>query len=161
MTLPIVAKLNRVIERTFPEQRLFLRSDTETRFIRLSPLTQFVGLAGSAMLLGWTIVSSAILLMHSLGAGDIREQALREQAVYEARLNDLAEERDSRAREASDAQQRFSVVLAEVSAMQSRLLASEDRRKELETGIEVIAATLRDTMKERDEARGRAPSPQR
>ena len=31
------------MERAFPEQRLFLRSDTETRFIRLSPLTQFVG----------------------------------------------------------------------------------------------------------------------
>ncbi len=155
MTLQFVAKLNRVIERTFPEQRLFLRSDTETRFIRLSPLTQFVGLTGSAMLLGWTIVSSAILLMHSLGAGDLREQALREQAVYEARLNDLARERDARAQEASDAQQRFAVALAEVSAMQSRLLASEDRRRELETGIDVIAATLRDAMKERDEARDR------
>ena len=47
MTLPIVAKLHRALERTFPEQRLFLRSDTETRFIRLSPLTQFVGLTGS------------------------------------------------------------------------------------------------------------------
>ncbi|MEM6712164.1 MAG: DUF5930 domain-containing protein [Pseudomonadota bacterium] len=57
-----------------------MRSDTETRFIRLSPLTQFIGVTGSAMLLGWTIVSSAILLMHSLGAGDLREQALREQA---------------------------------------------------------------------------------
>ena len=73
MTLPIVARLHRALERTFPEQRLFLRSDTETRFIRLSPLTQFVGLSGSAMLLGWTIVSSAILLMHSLGAGDVRD----------------------------------------------------------------------------------------
>ena len=153
MTLPIVARLHRALERTFPEQRLFLRSDTETRFIRLSPLTQFVGLSGSAMLLGWTIVSSAILLMHSLGAGDVREQALREQAVYEARLNEVARERDARAQEASDAQERFAVALAEVSAMQSRLLASEDRRRELETGVDVIAGTLRDTMKERDEAR--------
>lgn len=153
MTLPFVGRLHRALERTFPEQRLFLRSDTETRFIRLSPLTQFVGLSGSAMLLGWTIVSSAILLMTSLGAGDLREQALREQAVYEARLNEVAHERDARAREASDAQERFAVALGEVSAMQSRLLASEDRRRELETGIDVIAATLRDTMKERDEAR--------
>ncbi len=75
------------------------------------------------MLLGWTIVSSAILLMHSLGAGDLREQALREQAVYEGRLNEVARERDARAQEASDAQERFAVALAEVSAMQSRLLA--------------------------------------
>ena len=153
MTRSLLAKAHRAIERTFPEQRLFLRSDTETRFIRLSPLTQFVGVTGSAMLLGWTIVSSAILLMHSLGAGDLREQALREQAIYEARLNELASERDARAREASAAQERFASALAELSAMQSRLLDSEDRRKELETGIDVIAGTLRDAMRERDDAR--------
>lgn len=144
------------MERAFPEQRLFLRSDTETRFIRLSPLTQFVGVTGSAMLLGWTIISSAILLMHSLGAGDLKAQALREQAIYEQRLNQLAAERDARAREAAQAQERFAVALAEVSAMQSRLLASEDRRKELETGIDVIAGTLRDTMRERDQARAQS-----
>ena len=153
LTRSLLAKAHAAIERTFPEQRLFLRSDTETRFIRLSPLTQFVGVTGSAMLLGWTIVSSAILLMHSLGAGDLREQALREQAIYEARLNELASERDARAREASAAQERFAVALAEVSAMQSRLLDSEDRRKELETGIDVIAGTLRDAMQDRDAAR--------
>ncbi len=151
-----MAKAHSAIERTFPEQRLFLRSDTETRFIRLSPLTQFVGVTGSAMLLGWTIVSSAILLMASLGAGDLREQALREQAIYEARLNELAAERDARAREAAAAQERFAVALTEVSAMQSRLLETEDRLKELETGIDVVAGTLRETMRERDAAREEA-----
>ena len=150
---PIVIKMRAMFERAFPEQRLFLRSDTETRFIRLSPLTQFVGVTGSALVLGWTIISSAILLMHSLGAGDLKQQALRDQATYEQRLNQLAEERDARAHEAAMAQERFAVALAEVSAMQSRLLASEDRLKELETGIDVVAATLRDTMKERDDAR--------
>ena len=149
----IGAKISSVVERTFPEQRLFLRSETETRFIRLSPTTQLVGIAGSALLLGWTIISSAILLMHSLGAGDLKQQALRDQAIYEDRLNLLASERDARASEAAKAQERFAVALAEVSAMQSRLLASENRRKELETGIDVIAGTLRDTMQDRDEAR--------
>lgn len=108
------------------------------------------------MLLGWTIVSSAILLMASLGAGDLREQALREQAIYEARLNELAAERDARAQEAAAAQERFAVALTEVSAMQSRLLETEDRLKELETGIDVVAGTLRETMRERDAARDEA-----
>ena len=152
----IAIRMRSFLERTFPEQRLFLRSDTETRFIRLSPVTQMVGVAGSALLIGWTIISSAILLMHSLGAGDLKQQALRDQAVYEGRLNDLAAERDQRATEAAQAQERFSVALAEVSAMQSRLLASEDRRRELETGIDVIHSTLREAMRERDEARDQA-----
>ena len=37
--------------------------------------------------------------------------------------------------------------------MQSQLLASETRRRELETGIDVIQSTLRDTMKDREAAR--------
>ena len=149
-------RIHTAIERRFPEQRLFLRSDTETRFIRLSPETQLVGIAGSAVLVGWAIVASAILLMQSLGAGDLRSQALREQASYEQRLNDLAAERDARAIEAAAAQSRFSVALAEVSAMQSRLLASEARRREMETGLEAVQTTLRDVIAERDGETARA-----
>ena len=149
----IATKLRHSLEHTFPEQRMFLRTDTETRFIRLSPTTQFLGLTGSALLVGWTIVSSAILLMQSLGAGDLREQALRDQSIYEGRLNTMASERDTRALEASEAQARFAVALSEVSAMQSRLLASEDRARELATGIDVIQATLRDVMEDRDRTR--------
>ena len=149
----LAIKMRASLERVFPEQRMFLRTDTETRFIRLSPLTQLIGLTGSAILVGWTIISSAILLMQSLGAGDLREQALRDQAIYEGRLNTLAAERDARAQEAADAQSRFAVALAEVSAMQSRLLASEDRARELATGIDVVQATLREAMEERDAER--------
>ena len=119
---PLAVRIRAGFERMFPEQRLFLRSETETRFIRLTPMTQFIGMAGCALLVGWTIISSSILLMHGLGAGDLREQALRDQAIYEGRLNTLAAERDARAKEASDAQDRFSVALAEVSAMQLSLI---------------------------------------
>ena len=98
-------------------------------------------------------MASAIILMDSLSAGGIREQAEREQRLYEERLNALSVERDKRAEEAVAAQERFSVALDQVSEMQMRLLASEERRKEYETGIEVIQATLRRTMNERDTAR--------
>ncbi len=104
-------------------------------------------------MLGWTIIATAILLMDSIGAGTLREQAKREQFMYEARLNAVAAERDRRAEEARTAQERFNVALDRISEMQSALLASEERRKEMETGIEVIQATLRRTMRERDAAR--------
>lgn len=145
-----------MLERYLPEQRLFLRSDTETRFIRLRSGTQALVLFGSTTLVGWAIVATAILLMDSIGAGSAREQALRDQTMYEARLNDLSDARDARAGEAIAAQERFNAALAQVSAMQSKLLASEDRRKELESGIGVIQSTLRKVMGERDEARAQA-----
>ncbi|MFT6605834.1 MAG: murein DD-endopeptidase MepM/ murein hydrolase activator NlpD [Halocynthiibacter sp.] len=152
----LTTKLNALLERTFPERRIFLRSETETRYIRLGPATQLFAFVGSSATVAWAIVATAIILMDSIGSGNIREQAAREQALYEQRLNALASERDNRADEAAMAQQRFSSALGQISTMQSSLLASEDRRKELETGIEVIQSTLRRTMKERDGARGEA-----
>lgn len=149
-------RIHLLLERAFPEKRLFLRSDTETRFIRLRPSTQLIGATGVTLVLGWTIIASAILLMDSLSAGSLREQAAREQALYEERLNSISEERDLRAAEAVAAQQRFNTALEQVSDMQTRLLASEERRKEHETGINVIQATLRQSLIERDAARDEA-----
>lgn len=149
-------RLHVFLERYLPEQRLFLRSDSETRFIRLRPATQAILIFGSAMTVGWAIIATAILLMDSVGAGSAREQALRNQEMYEERLNALSDARDARASEAHTAQERFNAALRQISIMQSKLLASEDRRKELETGIGVIQATLRRAMSERDMARSQA-----
>lgn len=146
-------RADQILGRIFPERRLFLRSDTGTRFIRLRPHTQFFAVAGAGIVVGWAIVATAILLLDSIGAGNFREQARRDQKMYLERMNVLAEERDMRAQEALAAQKRFNSALGQVSVMQSELLASEIRRRELETGIDVIQSTLRTTMKQRDDAR--------
>ena len=149
MKTRLIHKLHVALEKRFPEKRLFLRSDTETRFIRLKPETQLVAWTGSALVVSWTIIATAVLLMDSIGAGNFRAQAQRDQSIYEDRLNALSDERDMRATEAVAAQNRFSSALAQVSLMQSELLRSEDRRRELETGLEVVQVTLRRTMGER------------
>lgn len=146
-------RFHQALERRFPEQRLFLKSDTETRFIRLRPGTQVIAMVGGTLALAWTIVATALIMMDSIGAGSAREQSARQQALYEERLNALSTDRDLRVEEAARAQERFNVALAQVAEMQERLLASEDRRRELETGIEAIQDTLRDTIKDRDAAR--------
>ena len=156
MLTRLAYRINSRLERFFPEQRLFLKSDTETRFIRLRPATQAVASVVGAALLGWTILATAVLLMDQISAGSGRDQVQRQQILYEERLNALSEDRDLRISEAVGAQERFNLALAQVSEMQARLLASEDRRRELETGIDVIQNTLRRTIKERDSARSEA-----
>jgi murein DD-endopeptidase MepM/ murein hydrolase activator NlpD len=141
-----------MLERVFPERRLFLRSDEETRFIRLKPETQLVAWTGSVLVVGWTIIATAILLMDSIGAGNFRAQAEREQMVYEQRLNALSAERDQRAVEAAAAHERFNAALTQISIMQSQLLEVEEKRRELERGLETVQATLRDTMRLREDA---------
>lgn len=148
--------MHAALERRFPEKRLFLRSDTETRFIRLRSETQAVAWTGATLLVGWTIVATAILLMDSIGSGNFRAQAERDRIIYEDRLNAIAGERDIRLAEAQAAQERFSSALAQISTMQGEILRLEDQKRELATGIEVMQATLRDLMLERDAARNEA-----
>ena len=143
------------MERFFPERRLFLRSDSDTRFIRLKSETQAVAAIGLTALVGWSIVATSILLMDSIGSGNFRDQAKRDQLTYQQRLNALSAERDARAAEALAAQDRFAAALKQISVMQTELLTSEAHRRELETGIDVIQATLREVMKSREEATAR------
>jgi murein DD-endopeptidase MepM/ murein hydrolase activator NlpD len=149
-------RINLTLERYFPEQRLFLKSDETTRFIRLRPITQATFVAVSVVALCWTIFATAILMMDFINSGSSREQISRQTALYEERLNALSADRDLRVAEAAGAQERFNLALAQVSEMQERLLASEDSRRELETGIDVIQNTLRRAIKERDLAQADA-----
>ncbi len=156
MQMRMVTRFNGLLETWLPEKRFFLRDGDKTRFIRLRPATQIVGWTGTALILGWTVVASSIILVDSIGAGNFRAQALREQSVYADRLNQMASERDSRAAEAAAARERFDAALEQVSLMQTQLLRSEEQRRELVTGIEMIQATLRQTATERNVARERA-----
>ena len=152
MTIRYLHRLGEVIEDRLPEQRLFLKSDSGTRFVRIKPWTQLLVLSGTAVFIAWSLVATAILMMDAIGSGDVREQARQSMIAFEARLDGLSKERDMRAAEAAAAQARFNVALDQVSQMQSALLASEQRRREVETGIGLIQETLHSAMKQRDAA---------
>ncbi|MFC4670354.1 DUF5930 domain-containing protein [Seohaeicola nanhaiensis] len=153
MRTRLAIKTHAMLERLFPERRLFLKSESDTRFIRLKSETQLFAYLGVSLVVGWATIATAVLLMDSIGASNFREQAIRDQKNFEERLNLLSVERDARAAEAAAAQERFNTALRQISAMQTELLASETRRHEVETGIDVIQTTLRDTVREREAAR--------
>ncbi|WP_406720952.1 MULTISPECIES: DUF5930 domain-containing protein [Thioclava] len=149
----LLDRTNSALERWLPEQRLFMKSDDSTRFVRLRPLTQASVLAVGAVLFGWSIVASSLLFIDNISEGSSAQQAAISQKAFEHRLDSLARERDSRASEALAAQERFQTALGQVSQMQSALLQSEEHRRELETGLKVVQQTLRRVMNERDAAK--------
>lgn len=153
MNSRLFSRVNAALERYLPEQRLFLKSEEGTRFIRLRPITQASLILGSSVAVGWTVIVTSFFLIDTISAGNARDTAQREQAMYQERLNLLASERDARAGEASAAQDRFALAMDQVSAMQTRLLDAEQRSRELETAVDVIQTTLRRTIDERDDAR--------
>ncbi len=147
MRTKIGQQLDALFARIFPERRVFLRSDDDTRYIRLRPTTQGLIFSTLALLLAWSIIATAILLMDSIGAGNFREQAKRDQETYQLRLRLMADERDARVQEASMAQQRFAQAVEQVAVMQTELLHSEMRQLELRKGLDVVQSNLVDAIK--------------
>ena len=152
MNSRITTRIHTMLERHLPEQRLFLKSDEGTRFIRLRPATQAALIAGMGLFVGWTIIVTSIFLIDTISAGNVREQAQREELRVQERLNELERLNDRRAAEVRRSQQRFALAMDQVSEMQTRLLDSEERRRELETAVDVVQLSLRDTRRERDTA---------
>jgi len=148
----VTRKINSILNKYLPEQRLYLRTDVNTRFLRLTPGTQAALILGSAVFFGWTILATSVFLVDALGPSAVSTVARVQQMDFETRLKRLSDERDKRALEAQKAQERFYVALKQVSAQQSMLLASEDQRRELQTGLDVVQGTLRKAMKDRDRA---------
>lgn len=143
-------RLDAALGGILPEQRLFLRSDTGTRFIRIRPLTQLMSLGGGAVVLGWAIFASSVLAIDAVGGGGTGPERLgRDQSAFEQRLAELATQRDDSAADAVAAQGRFAVAMEQLSAMQSQLLTSEQRRAELETGVAAVQANLQQALAER------------
>lgn len=149
----LIDRTNTTLERWLPEQRLFMKSDTATRFVRLRPLTQATVLAVGGVLFAWATIATSLLFIDSMSQGSVEHRAAASRSAFEQRLDSLAKERDKRSNEALAAQDRFQTALDQVSQMQSSLLNSEEHRRELETGIHVIQQTLRQVMHERDAAR--------
>jgi len=141
------------LERRLPEQRLFLKSDHGMRFIRLRPGTQATILVGLTALVGWSVIMTSVFLIDAISAGSARDQATRDNIAYHDRLNALSYAVELRTAEALQAQERFSTAMDQVAAMQLRLLQSEERRRELETAVDVMQASLRRNIHDRDAAR--------
>ena len=106
---------------------------------------------GIAAVTGWAAVATSILALDHLGGTGSAAQP--DAAAMERQLIDLAAERDARAAEAAAARKRFTAALDQVSAMQTQLLAAEERRRELESGIGAMQASLHDALAETETTR--------
>jgi murein DD-endopeptidase MepM/ murein hydrolase activator NlpD len=153
VTSNFAIRIHAMLERHLPEQRLFLKSDDGTRFIRLRPGTQVALIGGLGLFVGWTIIVTSIFLIDTISAGNAREQAQIEETRIQERLTELELARDGHAADARAAQDRFALAMDQVSEMQTRLLDSEERRRELERAIEGAQLSLRDMREARDAAR--------
>ncbi len=134
----------------FPEKRVFIQSGGSTRYLRLTPTSQFLSCAAGLTLVAWMAVVSAKAAIDFVGLnpGQTRDIVVRD--ATQARIDALALERDQRAGEARSAQNRFQVAMDQISLQQTELLQSVEERRELSTALDVMRDRLQDAVGQRD-----------
>lgn len=147
-----LARLNAVLATYLPEQRIYMRSENSTRYLRLSPVTQTAIGGGIVAGFCWTIIVTSALALNMISAKSQKVQTEVLQEAYDARLKRLVDERDQRTRESHTAQERFYIALDQISIQQSELLEAEEERRELATGLKILQGKLQAAVKSRDEA---------
>jgi murein DD-endopeptidase MepM/ murein hydrolase activator NlpD len=144
-----VGRANGILAFAFPEKRIFVQTGHSTRYLRLTPLSQFLSGTAAVAAVGWMAVATATVVIDRVTAGnDTRAVVLKE--AYQTRLEELASERDKRTAEARSAQARFQVAMDQVSRQQTAILQSVEERRELSTALDLMRQRLEDAVAQRD-----------
>jgi murein DD-endopeptidase MepM/ murein hydrolase activator NlpD len=129
-------------QKALPPRQLLIKTNDKTHFVNLKSSTQVAVFVTIFCIFAWSIISLAIVAMDSLGAGNFREQALRDQENYQLRLLSLAEERDSQLDLSRRAQGKFEEALHHISFLQEQLMVGEIERKELTAALTLLRNKL-------------------
>jgi len=132
----------RFFQKVIPPRQILIKTNGTTHFVNLKSSTQ-VGVSLIVFLIvAWSIISIAIVAMDNLGAGNFREQALRDQENYQLRLISLAEERDIQLGSSRLAQVKFEEALNHIFFLQEELMEAEIERKELNAALTLLKNKL-------------------
>ena len=127
----LLERIEAFFQKLIPSRKLLINTNGKTHFIDLKSSTQ-VGLSVLVFcLVAWSIIAIAIVAMDSLGAGNFKEQALRDKENYQLRLMSLANERDLQLDLSKQNQIKFEEALTHISLLQEALMDGEIKRKEL------------------------------
>ncbi len=144
--------MKNALDKYLPEQRIYIRTDTSTKFLTLKSKSQlFIGIVATISF-SWLLIATAIIGYEMLESRSYGQQAKDHKKTYEVRINKLSAERDNRALEAQTAQEQFYVALNQISEQQTDLLEAEEHRRELATGLQILQTKLQDAVKARDAA---------
>ena len=124
-------RIEAFFQKLIPSRKLLIKTNGRTHFIDLKSSTQ-VGLSVLLFcLVAWSIIAIAIVAMDNLGAGNFKEQALRDKENYQLRLMSLANERDLQLDLSKQNRVKFEEALTHISLLQEALIDGEIKRKEL------------------------------
>ena len=105
--------LPRAMSAVFAERRIYIRSDSKTRYVSISPTAQIGGAIAVAALLGWTGFMTSAFVTNALDGRNARVQIEIMNDAYEARLAAYGAQTRSLEEQLDRANQRRDVVRSE------------------------------------------------
>ncbi|QDL92959.1 M23 family peptidase [Paroceanicella profunda] len=151
----MAAKLRRVhgaLGRVCPEQKVFIRSESATRCLRLSPVSQIALCAALAIGLSCTAVATARFTLGLMDGTSSEEQLSLLRQSYEQRIATLSHERDLARETARSAQERFQAAMVQVAASQADLVRAGEETRARELTLEAVREKLAQVVRVRDHA---------
>ncbi|MEM7524303.1 MAG: DUF5930 domain-containing protein [Pseudomonadota bacterium] len=136
--------------RVFPERRLIIRSETSTRYLRLSPVGQAGGVALAALLCAWTAFSALTLAETNLRAASAQAQLSDARASYENRIAALHAQTRRLAEDLSVADHKAGFALETLSDQHLELSSALTNRDELSVALQSHKSRLASLVEEHD-----------
>ena len=135
-------KLKIAIERYFPERRVCFSTTHGMRHVYLNTQTQITACFGMTLLLGWTLISTSMVLMDQLDADDFRQQAEKAAVIYQHNLTTLTADRDAKTIIAIRSQDTFRRALQHSAQLQDQLLQAELQHQEIQSSLTLLQTKL-------------------
>ncbi|MEL6478132.1 MAG: DUF5930 domain-containing protein [Pseudomonadota bacterium] len=122
----------------FPDRRIYIRTDQQTRYFEVSPFTQFGFALVTAGALGWSAFSTTAYVSRATDArqAEVRLEAMRE--AYEAQLAIKTAERTGLETDLSQAIERGDALTERLSEKQQQLVAHATELKEADRELHAL-----------------------
>lgn len=111
-----------------PERRFYLKAGEETRYSRLTPTAQALGITLATGLVCWTVVASAALAVKSLDDSAVSTQIEVVSGAYEARIETLAQELADARASLEAVERRAETAIGQIERLHGDLVAATTER---------------------------------
>lgn len=148
----VIYSVNRSLSKILPEQTIIFRNRSGERELTLSPLGRIFGYIGAGLAVGWLVVATSATVSGFLDSDSAQLQNETIQDAYEARLVELAIERDNFARQAQATQDKFNLALVQITTQQDDLILAMTVQNEQQITMFALQRELNRAITERNAA---------
>ncbi|MFK7943609.1 MAG: DUF5930 domain-containing protein [Paracoccaceae bacterium] len=149
----VINAINDRLGRVFPERRVYVRSDSGTRYWTFSPISQTGTAVVMLALAGWLGLTSSVYIGGAMDGRTAESRLEASREAYEIKLSGLREQQRLVEEELNRSNNRGDIVTRELSEKQKLLVETTGRLRNAETELSGLRHEFEGLLAERREMR--------